>query len=112
MSVRAETVNSLVSILSKTTRKDAPGASVGSYETTGHLGSGGRRDGRCAHDSRSHRDVAIKFSAERFSNRFEREARGVAPLNDARLRMVECESRQGLRPLDESLRIIRQIAPA
>ena len=34
-----------------------------------------------AHDSRLGRDVAIKFSAERFSQRFEREARAVAALN-------------------------------
>ena len=67
---------------------------------------------RCAHDSQGHRDVAIKFSVERFNNEFEREARAAAPLNDPSICMVECESRQGLRPLDETLRIIQQIAPA
>ena len=34
-----------------------------------------------AHDSRIGRDVAIKMSAEQFSDRFEREARAVAALN-------------------------------
>jgi serine/threonine protein kinase len=34
-----------------------------------------------AHDSRPNRDVAIKFSAEQFSGRFEREARAIAALN-------------------------------
>jgi hypothetical protein len=40
------------------------------------------------HDSRSHRDLATKFFAERFSNRFEREARAVAPLNDPSMAKV------------------------
>jgi serine/threonine protein kinase len=34
-----------------------------------------------AHDSRLRRDVAIKTSAERFNERFEREARAIAALN-------------------------------
>jgi Tol biopolymer transport system component/predicted Ser/Thr protein kinase len=34
-----------------------------------------------AHDPRLHRDVAVKVSAEQFSDRFEREARAVAALN-------------------------------
>jgi eukaryotic-like serine/threonine-protein kinase len=34
-----------------------------------------------AHDPRTGRDVAIKVSAERFSERFDREVRAVAALN-------------------------------
>src|SRR3989441_9364435 len=34
-----------------------------------------------AHDPRLGRDVAIKVSAERFSDRFEREARAISALN-------------------------------
>ncbi|MGD1094240.1 MAG: hypothetical protein ABSB35_19920 [Bryobacteraceae bacterium] len=34
-----------------------------------------------AHDHRLRRDVAIKVSAERFSERFEKEARAIASLN-------------------------------
>ena len=34
-----------------------------------------------AHDTRRGRDVAIKVSAEQFTERFEREARAVAALN-------------------------------
>jgi len=80
------------------------------YEKVPGIKSLGCLFGLKLHDSRSHRDLAIKFFAERFSNRFEREARALAPLNDPSICMVECESRQGLRPLDETLRIIRQIA--
>jgi serine/threonine-protein kinase len=88
-----------------------------------------------AHDSRLGRDVAIKTSAERFTERFEREARAVAALNHPNIctlhdvgpdylvmELVEGEtladllagrprSSPGL-PLDETLRLARQIASA
>jgi serine/threonine-protein kinase len=86
-----------------------------------------------AHDSRLGRDVAIKISSERFTERFEREARAVAALNHPNIctlhdvgpdylvmELVEGETladvlaqrgAQGL-PTDEALTIGRQIAAA
>jgi serine/threonine-protein kinase len=76
------------------------------------------------------RDVAIKVSAERFSDRFQREVRAVAALNHPNichiydvgpnylvLELVEGPSlsdriKQGAIPLDEALPIARQIADA
>ena len=58
-----------------------PGTRLGPYEIVGTLGSGGMGEVYRARDSRLGRDVAIKRSAERFSDRFEREARAIAALN-------------------------------
>jgi eukaryotic-like serine/threonine-protein kinase len=76
------------------------------------------------HDSRIHRDVAIKFSAERFGDRFGHEPSAMSALNHPNIstlydvglnylvmELVEGKSPQGL-PLDETLRIMRQIAQA
>jgi serine/threonine protein kinase len=57
------------------------GTTVGSYKITSKLGEGGMGAVYRATDTRLGRDVAIKFSAERFSERFEREARAIAALN-------------------------------
>ena len=57
------------------------GTRLGAYEITAPIGSGGMGDVYRAHDSRLGRDVAIKVSAEQFSERFEREARAIAALN-------------------------------
>ena len=57
------------------------GTRLGAYEITAHIGSGGMGDVYRAHDSRLGRDVAVKVSAEQFSERFEREARAIAALN-------------------------------
>src|SRR6202047_5685598 len=78
-----------------------------------------------AHDPRLRRDVAIKVSAEEFSERFDREARAIAALNHPNIchlydvgpnylvmEYIEGESPKGPLPLDEALRIARQIAHA
>jgi serine/threonine protein kinase len=78
-----------------------------------------------AHDTRLNREVAIKVSTEQFSDRFEREARAVAALNHPNIctlfdigpdylvmEYVEGENLKGPLPLDEALRIARQIADA
>jgi Tol biopolymer transport system component/tRNA A-37 threonylcarbamoyl transferase component Bud32 len=111
------------------------GSRVGPYHITAEIGAGGMGVVYRAHDSRLGRDVAVKVSAERFSERFEREARAVAALNHPNIctlhdvgpdylvmELVEGETladvlaqrprlSPGL-PLDETLRIARQIALA
>src|SRR6476660_6155270 len=57
------------------------GARLGPYEITGKLGAGGMGEVWKARDTRLDRTVAIKVSSEKFSERFEREARAVAALN-------------------------------
>jgi serine/threonine protein kinase len=57
------------------------GAKLGPYEILAPIGSGGMGEVYKAHDPRLGRDVAIKVSAERFGERFEREARAIAALN-------------------------------
>jgi Tol biopolymer transport system component len=78
-----------------------------------------------ARDPRLGRDVAIKVSAEKFNERFEREAKVVASLNHPNIcalydvgpnyivmELVEGEEPKGPMPLDEALQICRQIAAA
>ena len=78
-----------------------------------------------AHDSRLRRDVAIKVSPERFSERFEREARAVAALNHPNIcqiydvgpnylvmELVEGHAPKGPIELDDALAIAQQIADA
>jgi len=55
-----------------------PCDNLGPCEITGHLGKGGMSEVYRTTDTRLHRDVAIKVSAEHFGDRFEREARAVA----------------------------------
>src|SRR5205823_14439497 len=58
-----------------------PGARLGPYEIVALIGAGGMGEVYKARDTRLDRIVAIKISAEQFSERFEREARAVAALN-------------------------------
>ena len=57
-----------------------PGTHLGPYEILSQLGAGGMGEVYRARDSRLGRDVAIKVSAEKFNERFEREAKVVASL--------------------------------
>src|SRR3954469_10390051 len=65
-----------------------PGTHLGPYEILSKLGAGGMGEVYRARDPRMGRDVAIKISAERFSDRFEREVRAVAALNHANICQV------------------------
>lgn len=59
----------------------SPGEKLGPYEILAPIGAGGMGDVYRAHDPRLGRHVAIKVSAQQFSDRFEREARAIAALN-------------------------------
>jgi Tol biopolymer transport system component len=117
-------------------RSDSPtmhlerGSQLGPYRIDRMLGEGGMGEVYKARDTRLNRDVAIKVSHGRFSSRFEREALAVAALNHPNIctlydvgpnylvmELVEGPTladriNQGAVPLDEALRIARQIADA
>jgi eukaryotic-like serine/threonine-protein kinase len=57
------------------------GAKLGPYEVVAAIGRGGMGEVWKARDPRLGRDVAIKVSAQQFTDRFEREARAIAALN-------------------------------
>jgi serine/threonine protein kinase/tetratricopeptide (TPR) repeat protein len=59
----------------------SPGDQLGPYKILAFLGAGGMGAVYRARDPRLNRDVAIKFSEEQFSERFEREAKAIAALN-------------------------------
>jgi Tol biopolymer transport system component len=106
------------------------GSKLGPYEILAPIGAGGMGQVYRAHDTRLRRDVAIKVSAERFSERFEKEARAIASLNHPNvctlhdvgpnylvMELVEGETlaeriKRGAIPLEEALRIAEQIAAA
>jgi serine/threonine protein kinase len=106
------------------------GDKLGPYEILAPLGAGGMGEVYRALDTRLRRDVAIKVSADRFSERFETEARAIASLNHPNvctlydvgpnyLVMELVEGRtlaeriaQGAIPPDETLAIAKQIADA
>src|SRR6266404_2363593 len=98
---------------------------LGPYEILALIGKGGMGEVYRACDPRLNRDVAIKVSAAQFSERFEREAKAIAALNHPNIcqiydvgpnylvmEFIEGESPTGPMPLDEALRIARQIADA
>src|SRR5262249_41204369 len=106
-------------------RRMEPGTKLGHYEILSAIGKGGMGEVYRARDSRLNREVAIKVSDAQFSERFEREARAVAALNHPNIctlydvgpnflvmEFVEGETLKGPLPLEEALRIARQIADA
>src|SRR5262245_47450636 len=106
------------------------GTKLGAYEILGAIGAGGMGEVYRATDTRLHREVAIKVSAEHFSERFEREARAIASLNHPNvctlhdvgpnylvMELVDGVTlaeriRQGPIPLSEALAIAEQIQAA
>ena len=103
----------------------AAGDKLGHYEIISLIGKGGMGEVYSAHDPRTGRDVAIKVSAERFNERFDREVRAVAALNHPNvctlfdvgpnylvMELVEGEAPQGPLALEDALRIARQIGDA
>ena len=105
----------------------AEGTELGPYQIKLLLGKGGMGEVYLARDIRLDRDVALKVSAAKFSERFEREARTVAQLNHPNvctlydvgpnylvMELVEGETlaervKEGPIPLDEALRLANQI---
>jgi serine/threonine protein kinase len=63
----------------------AAGTQLGPYEIMAPLGAGGMGEVYRARDTRLGRDVAIKVCAERFSERFGREAHAIAALNHSNI---------------------------
>jgi eukaryotic-like serine/threonine-protein kinase len=59
----------------------AAGSRLGPYQILSRIGAGGMGEVWKARDTRFDREVAIKVSAERFTDRFEREAHAIAALN-------------------------------
>jgi Tol biopolymer transport system component len=106
------------------------GTRLGPYELLAPIGAGGMGQVWSARDSRLDRTVAIKFSNEQFTERFEREARSIAALNHPHvctlfdvgpdylvMELVEGPTlaeriAEGPMSLDEVLPIARQIAEA
>jgi Tol biopolymer transport system component/predicted Ser/Thr protein kinase len=101
------------------------GQRLGAYEILDAIGAGGMGEVYRARDTRLNRDVAIKVASEKFSERFEREARAIAALNHPNIctlydvgpnflvmELVEGESPKGPMPFEEALTIARQVASA
>ena len=101
------------------------GTTISHYRILEKLGEGGMGVVWRAHDPRRNRDVAIKVSAERFSDRFEREALAIAALDHPNIctlydvghnylvmELIEGDSPKGPLPLHDALRIAHQIADA
>ena len=102
-----------------------PGNRLGPYEIVEPIGKGGMGEVYRALDTRLGREVAIKVSAEKFSERFEREARAIASLNHPNIcslydvgdnylvmELVEGESPKGPLPFDEAWHVASQIVAA
>ena len=106
----------------------ADGTKLGPYEILAPLGVGGMGEVYRARDTRLGREVAVKVSTERFSERFQREARLIASLNHPNIcqlydvgpdylvmELIEGPTltqrlSEGPVPFEEALGIARQIA--
>ena len=106
------------------------GERLGPYEILALIGKGGMGEVYRAHDPRTGRDVAVKISAERFSERFDREVRAVASLNHPNIchlydvgpnyLVMEFVDGDGLDerikagpiPLEDAVKIAQQVAEA
>lgn len=105
--------------------KLAPGDTLAHFTILASIGKGGMGEVFKARDTRLNRDVAIKVSAERFTERFEREARVIASLNHPNIctlydigpnylvmEFIEGESPKGPLPVETVLSYARQMADA
>jgi eukaryotic-like serine/threonine-protein kinase len=108
----------------------AAGTRLGPYEIIAPIGKGGMGEVFRARDTRLGRDVAIKVAHERFSDRFEHEARAIAALNHPNIctlydvgpdylvmELIEDPTladriEQAPIPLEEALDIAKQVADA
>src|SRR6202045_705847 len=101
------------------------GDKLGPYEILEPIGKGGMGEVYRARDTRLNREVAVKVSAERFSERFEREARAIAALNHPNIchlydvgpnylvmELVKGETLHGPLPVETALNYAKQIADA
>src|SRR5450755_3221753 len=101
------------------------GDKLGPYEILSPIGKGGMGEVWKAHDPRLKRDVAVKVSAARFSERFEREAHAIAALNHSNIcqiydvgpnylvmEFIEGAPLRGPLPLDQALKYAAQICDA
>ncbi len=107
-----------------------PGDKLGPYEIVSSIGKGGMGEVWRARDPQLGRDVAIKVSAQQFTDRFEREARAIAALNHPNvctlyhigpnylvMEYIEGATlaeriKEGPIPLEEALGYAKQIAAA
>ncbi len=101
------------------------GTRLGPYEILAPIGAGGMGEVYRARDKRLGRDVAIKTSQAKFSERFEREARAIAALNNPHIcqiydvgpdylvmELVDGVPLQGPLPLERALPLVIQFADA
>src|ERR1700674_4912309 len=95
----------------------AAGTRLGPYEILSPLGAGGMGEVYRARDTRLDRTVAIKISAEKFSERFDREASAISALNHPHIctlydvgpdylvmEYIDGQPLKGPVPLEEALR--------
>jgi serine/threonine-protein kinase len=112
-------------VMSAPTSPWSAGKQLGPYEILSPIGSGGMGEVYRARDPRLNRDVAIKRLKSNHSARFEQEARAIAALNHPHIcqiydvgpdylvmEYVEGQPLRGPMPVDEALRLARQIAAA
>jgi serine/threonine protein kinase/Tol biopolymer transport system component len=101
------------------------GTHLGPYEILASIGVGGMGEVYTARDTRLHRTVAVKVSADQFSERFEREARAVAALNHPHIctlhdigpnylvmEFIDGQALKGPLPLPQALKYAAQICDA